>query len=225
MATNVLIAIGLAVGLTLLIAIIEILFQSKLRNVRLCCCTMGFVFYVLVLIIGNVASTLVAHSLVTALVAQPAANPSAGTQPAAAGQPADKPGVARAVFASVPWFWAAFLGVFAFEAILQRINLTFFDKGVLTISDWISKARDGAVAAAVKSHATALVRRERQLADRIAGNTNLTDQDLNAHVHNVLGAGRVQELEQAAAASSANPRLIKALALAAGDYDRASTLA
>jgi hypothetical protein len=166
----------------------------------------------------------VAYSLVTTYAGESSADAGQNDE-ANPAPPQESPRMMQDVLRALPWFWSAFLGVFAFEAILQRINITFFDKGVLTISDWISKARDGAVAAAVKSHATALVRREQLLADRIAANSNLTDQNLNAHVHNLLGSGRVQELDQAAAASNANPRLIKALALAAGAYDRASTIA
>ncbi len=221
MSLTVKIAIGLALLLTLIIGVIDVLYQSKLRNLRVCCGTIGFGLYLLVLIVGNVATTLVGHSLIEAYTAPPQSETVAKETSA---KSADPPRVAAAVFAAAPWFWSAFLGVFAFEAILQRINVTFFDKGVLTISDWISKARDGAVAAAVAGHAGMLVQREQRLAAKIAGPAGPSDIDLNTYVQNWLGPTRVQELEQLAAANHANPRLAKALALAAGAYDRASTL-
>jgi len=114
--------------------------------------------------------------------------------------------------------------VFGFEALLQRINVTFANQGVLTINDWISKARDGAVASAVESQVEAQTMREQQLAERLVQSHAISDADLNTYVENWLGAGRVAELDRAAAACGANPRLMKALALATGAYDRAATL-
>ncbi|HVV04191.1 MAG TPA: hypothetical protein VHC96_08205 [Puia sp.] len=41
--------------------------------------------------------------------------------------------------------------MFGFEVLIKRINLSFYGKGMLTIDDWITQAKNGAVAAAIKN--------------------------------------------------------------------------
>lgn len=220
MERDVFIAVPLAAVFTLLIALIEIAYQSKVRHVFVWCFRIGFLLYLLVLLAGNVATTMAATSVLKPFIDASAAAPAqAGSQdePGFAKQPAPPLGT------GLPWFWYAFLGVFGFEAVLQRVNVTFANQGVLTINDWISKARDSAVASAIASQVEARTKREQQLADRLVA-SNISDADLNTYVENWLGGGRVSELDQAAGACGANPRLMKALALATGAYDRAAAL-
>jgi hypothetical protein len=51
-----------------------------------------------------------------------------------------------------PWspLLYAFLGVFSFQAILNNVNITYLDQGVLAIKDWTRKARTIAVEAALQ---------------------------------------------------------------------------
>lgn len=117
-----------------------------------------------------------------------------------------------------PWFWYVFIGVFGFEAILKRVNLTFSGIGVLSINDWITKARDSAVADAIEAG----VQRDETAALRLAERLRkLPEQELNAHVVNMLGQGQVKVLDNAAANENPSAALVKALALAKADYKRA----
>lgn len=56
------------------------------------------------------------------------------------------------LFQSNSWFWYSVIGVFCFEAIIQNINITYSEKGVLTIRDWISKAKDRAAAKVIEKN-------------------------------------------------------------------------
>lgn len=128
------IAIAFAVGLSLLIGVIELSYRS---NAGLGACrSSAAVLYLLILSIGNAATTLLAAVTTAGFFVSTTTTASTPSQSAPLALP-------------FRWFWYAFLGVFGFEALLQNMNLTFFGKGVLSISDWIGKARDNAVASAV----------------------------------------------------------------------------
>jgi hypothetical protein len=116
------------------------------------------------------------------------------------------------------WFWYAFLGVFGFEAILKNLNLTFAEIGVLSINDWITKAKDAAVADVIEVD----VMYKLQMANALAAKLKtLPVNELNAHVSHILGNGQVVALDAAAITESADPQLMKALALAKGNYKAA----
>lgn len=116
------------------------------------------------------------------------------------------------------WFWYAFLGVFGFEAILKNVNLTFSDFGVLSINDWINKAKDMAIADAVEADVLKKEKLAQQLAQKLV---SLDESTINAHVINILGQSQLSALDAAARQGSADPKLIKALALAKGNYSSA----
>ncbi len=202
-------AAGLAAGFTLLISVIEVWHRSKASQLWLCVGT-AFLMYLVVLLVGNVASTAAAMSMVRPFVAD--AMPSDSETAAALTIPAQ-----------LLWFWSAFLGVFAFEAVFQRVNVTFADQGVLTIHDWINKARDSAVAKAIEQDVDARIRREQLLAVKL-DKSDISDSDLNTYVQNYIGGTAVKDLEASAERDGANARLAKAIALAQGAYDRASKL-
>lgn len=117
-----------------------------------------------------------------------------------------------------PWLWLSIIGVFGFETLLQRVNVTVADVGVLTINDWITKAKDAATADAIEAEVNAKEIDAKKLADRLA---TLDEDVLNAHVLNILGAGKVTTLDAASAQERANAKLVKALALAKGNYVQA----
>jgi hypothetical protein len=107
---------------------------------------------------------------------------------------------------------AAFAGVFAFEGVLSNTNVTVFGKGVLTIDDWIEKARSSAVEFAVERHARGLQDAVLKAAEALRG---LPEDQLNAHLLRVLGTpDKLAEIETMAAKSGANIRYYKALILA-----------
>lgn len=119
------------------------------------------------------------------------------------------------------WFIHAFIGVFGFEIVLKRVNVTFSDSGVLTINDWITSARDTAVAHAVEADVKEGEKRAQNLAQRLA---RLDDAALNAHVINLLGQQQLTYLDAAAQNGGADPGLIKGLALAKMDFKVASAI-
>lgn len=133
----------------------------------------------------------------------------------------DKPQGTEPLRLRFPGFWYAFLGVFGFKVLLQNINVTFFGKGVLSINDWIYKARDNAVASAIESQTNADSLRSQKLANRLK---ELSDDTLRAHVINALGTIRLQELEATAQSAGADARLTMALVLAHEAYDTARAI-
>src|SRR6266545_2847916 len=120
------------------------------------------------------------------------------------------------------WIWAAFLGVFGFQGILTRINVTVFGKGVLTIEDWIAKAEETAVARANEIYTDARFAQAQKTAGKLA---SLPEADLNAHVTTHLGIAVIAELEKAAKDAKANAALLKAQALASQKPNEAKAIA
>jgi hypothetical protein len=107
-------------------------------------------------------------------------------------------------------FVYAFLGVFAFRGILS--NLSYNALGAnLSVGDWITKARDSAVAAVlakqVRGENEDHQRRTRRLRE-------LPELDLNANIAQLLGEDMVMQLEDEARQSNTDPMLYKALHLA-----------
>lgn len=186
------IAAIIALPLSSLIVAIEI---TRASNSSLQRAIRGPTFlYLLIVYVGNVFTTFLAAATASKTI---------------------PPGVAPA------WIWYAFLGVFGFEAILKNLNLTFADIGVLSINDWITKAKDAAVADVIEAD----VMFQLQMANALAAKLKaLPVNELNAHVSHILGNGQVGVLDAAAIAESADPQLMKALALAKGNYKAAHAI-
>jgi hypothetical protein len=208
-------ACGLALAFTVVIAVIELVSKSKSR-VPIGLVSSEFLVYLMILIVGNIATTMAASGVGVTLATAEAEPGGADVEPAESRIDSER---------SIPgpmWFWYAFVGVFGFEVVLQNLNITFASRGVLTISDWISKARDQAVAEAIKRQTDAIAATAQRLASRLQ---TLPAADLNAHVLQLLGAQRLQEIETAAQQSGANASLAKGLALAyAAPVDAAAIL-
>lgn len=181
-------AIAIAIVFSLVLAAVEIPSLSK-KPLRSCMVPQS-VFYCVLLIFGNVVSTLLAAILVLRM------NPS---------------------LAPYYFIFAAFFGVFAFEVVLKNTNVTVFDKGVLTIQDWITKARNAAAAQAIERDIERMDVERGKLAARLS---KIPDTRLNTFVALKIpatgGANIVQQLDSAAQANSADPKLYKAYALVAG---------
>src|SRR5437016_6301866 len=125
------IALILAAALSFLICTIEVRSQSKVAAFGNCF-TGSFTVYVLIVIIGNTATTLVVATTLgysptasSGLVGSTAAPPSeqAPKQDGAKKQPGGEshgqtpraPVIPVTLLERLPWFWYAFLGVFGFE--------------------------------------------------------------------------------------------------------------
>lgn len=175
-------AIGIAIGLSLLIALIEIPSKSKSRF-RACLGGSSF-FYWLVLSFGNIITTLLASLAVVKLPASLA-----------------------------PYYpvLTPFFGVFGFETVLKNTNITMFDKGVLTIQNWIEKAANAAVADAIAKQEDLNEEDRDVLVKRL---TRLSEIEINTRVLSKLGPLAVGELDAAAKASAADPKLYKIFQLA-----------
>lgn len=174
-------AISIAIGLSLLIAFIEIPSQSK-SQIRACFVAPSFIYWV-VLSFGNGITTLLASLAVVKLPASLA-----------------------------PYYslFMAFFGVFGFETVLKNTNITMFDKGVLTIQNWIEKAANAAVAAAIAKQEDLTAQERDILVDQLM---KLPGAEINARVLDKMGAGAVKKLDAAAKASSADPKLYKVFQL------------
>jgi hypothetical protein len=108
-----------------------------------------------------------------------------------------------------------FLGVFAFSAIVSRINVTLFDKGVLTIDEWIGKARDNATAASIAGQ----VRRDYDRVERNARELQelLRPDELATYVQRYCGDPSLAEANKA-------PNKMLYLALELGGKPQASSI-
>ncbi len=105
---------------------------------------------------------------------------------------------------------AAIAGVFAFRAVLRNTNITLYQKNVLTIEDWVDRARDFAVASAIAREAEI---NEEYLVAAARKMSEYDVQTLNAWISVSLVAD-VQELEEAAQKAKAEVKYYKALVLA-----------
>ncbi len=103
---------------------------------------------------------------------------------------------------------SALVGVFAFEGMMKQINVTLFDKGVLTISDWISKARDFAIS-------SAYAKQSKMGIDKSVKNANLleslSEQILNTYLANANQD--VQQINALIAESGSVAKMYKAMTL------------
>lgn len=112
------------------------------------------------------------------------------------------------------FIFTAFIGVFAFQSIIKNMNVTILDKGVLTIQDWIDKAKTGAAAAAILHDVERTEIERGRLAQELAA---VADGKLNAFVASKLpaaaGVNIVPQLDASANANNADPKLYKAYAL------------
>lgn len=149
-------ALLISVGLTIILSFIQIMFDAKI-SAFVNCVTGPFILYLVVMITGNVITTLMASSLI-----------------------GDKlPGS--------PFIWYSFIGVFGFEALIQKINVTIFDKGVLSINDWITMAKASAVSASLRKSAERDIYEKQQLADKLIQKCSGQLQRIHEYAQNNLG--------------------------------------
>src|SRR5207248_2674452 len=125
-----------------------------------------------------------------------------------------------------PGYWgsfaAAFFGVFAFQGVLRNMNVTIFNKGVMTIQDWIAKASDSAVAAAIAKQARLDLARQRAIVERLM---EMPIEEVNTYVLQLLGSNTGAALDEAARREHADKKLYKALELASKVPDQLDAIA
>lgn len=124
-------------------------------------------------------------------------------------------------FPGWPLFWHVFFGVFAFHILIKHTNITMFDKGVLTIQDWVQKALEKAMAESLDKEAHQIQEAAIATAEKLRA---LPEPRLNTFVEQYLGSGSVEKLEIAARASNADPSHYKALDLALREPRGASAI-
>lgn len=199
MISDIAIAVLLTLCLSILIWIIDLMGAVNKPRVKVLIGFMPFI-YLLLLFFGNIVTTIVAASFI---------NTSASFQ-------------SFAFFDTYRWFWYSIIGVFSFEAIIQNINLTYSDKGILTISDWVSKARYSAIAAIVEKEVEIGNDEIQKLTVRIR---KLSESEIDTHIMDYLGEERFEELNRIITENSTiDQKLIKAKALAQDAFNEISSL-
>jgi len=195
------IAVSIALGMTIVLGLLEILYESRadLRS----CLTWPLLIYLFIYMMGNTFAT---------LLSRPAIGESL---------PAD-------LLSWSPFIYA-FAGVFAFQGVIGRTNITFFSQGILTIEDWISKSKSAAVDRALQNESKLIEKRASQLSDRAESyaqeiSANIPEERLNAHIRQHMGEGAVQMLEASAQAANADLLFVKSLALAYSVPDQAARI-
>ncbi|HXF84351.1 MAG TPA: hypothetical protein VNK49_03100 [Anaerolineales bacterium] len=180
---DILVAVLLAVAFSILISVIQVKSSCGSKaSYRACTLTGSFLLYLLILIIGNTATTLLASATITFAAA-----------------------------AKFAWFWYAFIGVFGFEILLKNMNLTFADRDVLSINDWITKARDNAVQSALEAQ----INLDEQVSQKLANDLlKLPEKELDTYIANMLGHDVLHRLQRNAKKQNVDFKLIKALFLA-----------
>jgi hypothetical protein len=153
--SDVMLALSIAVALSLLIACIEIPSKSK-AQIRACFVVHSF-FYWLILSVGNVTTTILAS---LAVVKMPV-------------------GLTPYYFVLCPFF-----GVFGFETVLKNTNVTMFDRGVLTIQNWIEKALNAAAGAAIDQQENIKQEQENKIVAKLM---SFSEEDINTRILYKMG--------------------------------------
>ncbi len=193
------IAIVFAVVLTLLICVIEFPNQAKV-SLR-ACLVWTSVPYLIIRSIGNAVTTVLACPLLNAKL-DGLVNPSSYYMLA---------------------FLDALAGVFAFHFVLSQTNVTVFQKSVLTIEDWITKALENAIGPANKKEAELAEDRLQRLVGDL--DLSLTDENkLNAQIDTAMGAGTAARLAAEATESGSDVKMYKLLTFATAKPDRAGSI-
>lgn len=199
MNNDIFIAITLTFFLSVVIYVIDLTSSSERSRIRPLF-SFSPVIYFLILFLGNVTSTLVTASFITA----------------------DETTQRILLFQSNSWFWYSVIGVFCFEAIIQNINITYSEKGVLTISDWISKAKDRAVAKVIEKNIEIDHDEIQLLSSKLL---KLNESEINTHILDYLGKDRFEKLKKLIEENpEIDPLLIKSKALAQDAFDEISSV-
>lgn len=133
--SNVGAAIILSSVLSIILPYLQAISEAKVHNLR-SFFHYSFVLYVLLTAFGHIITTLLAISLIESYL-----NPKPDQE------------LEQFVLAGPIWFWYATIGVFGFEVVIQKFNVSFFGSNVLSINAWISKAKKIAVERLIENYA------------------------------------------------------------------------
>lgn len=142
--------------LTIILAIVQIASDSKTTNLN-GILTLSFLLYVVIMAFGNAVTTLISAGIIDHFLAD---------------TPQQDSGIKQQFLIGPIWIWYSFLGVFGFEAIIQNINITFFDKGVLSISDWLTYAKKSATEATLEKISKIDIENTQRLAQKLIDTKN-----------------------------------------------------
>lgn len=199
MNSDILIAIFFTFLLSIVIFVIDLTSSSGSSRIKPLFSFSPFIYF-LILFIGNVITTLTTASFIDS----------------------DEAIRDFSLFQSYSWFWYSVIGVFCFEAIIQNINVTYSEKGVLTISDWISKAKDSAVAKVIEKNIEIDHDEIQVLSSKIQA---LQESEINTHIIDYLGKERFEKLKELIKENpEIDPILIKSKALAHDAFDEISSV-
>jgi hypothetical protein len=159
------VAVIFAVFTSIILSYIQIALDSKVSNPN-SYFTFPMAGYLFVMGFGIMLSTFLAVGIVDQL------DPTV-----AAGE--------KIVLKGPAWIWYAAVGVFGFEVIIQKLNVTLFDKGILSINDWITKSKATAVASTLQREATLTTDAEQGLAKDLY--ETLNGEQLHTHLLTILG--------------------------------------
>ena len=175
-------SVGIAVAASLLLALVEV--PSRSKTPIAACLNFQSLVYWIILSFGNAVTTILASLAVVKL-----------------------PNEISAYY----YLLCAFFGVFAFETILKNTNVTVFDRGVLTIQDWINKALNAAASSAVDNQVTEKHKQEARIVTKLM---HLSEKEINTLILQKFGDGAAAGLDLSAKSSGANAKQYKVLQLA-----------
>lgn len=199
MNSDILIAILFTFILSLVIYLIDLTSSSERSRIKPLF-SFSPVIYFLILFLGNVITTLITASYIESGEAIQGIS----------------------LFQSYSWFWFSIIGVFCFETIIQNINITYYEKAVLTISDWIAKAKDRAVAKVIEKNIEIEQDEIQLLSSKIL---KLPESEINTHILDYLGNDRFEKIKKLIDENSEiDPLLIKSKALAQEAFDEISSV-
>jgi len=199
MNSEIFIAIIFTFFLSIVIFVIDLTSSSERSRIKPLISFLPLIYFT-ILFLGNVITTLTTASFIAT----------------------DVTVEAFSLFQSNRWFWYSVIGVFCFEAIIQNINITYSEKGVLTISDWISKAKDRAVAKVIEKNIEIDNDEIQLLSGKIQ---KMEESEINTHILDYLGSDRFEKLKILIAENpEINSSLIKSKALAQDAFDEISSV-
>ena len=199
MNSEIFIAIIFTFFLSIVIFVIDLTSSSERSRIKPLISFLPLIYFT-ILFLGNVITTLTTASFIAS----------------------DVTVEAFSLFQSNRWFWYSVIGVFCFEAIIQNINITYSEKGVLTISDWISKAKDRAVAKVIEKNIEIDNDEIQLLSGKIQ---KMEESEINTHILDYLGSDRFEKLKILIAENpEINSSLIKSKALAQDAFDEISSV-
>jgi len=196
---NTILALIVSIILSGILGIIQIAYDSKIYNIK-GYLTLAFFIYLLIMTIGNIFVTLITASIFENIDISDIGNSSLGK-------------INTMLLQGPRWLWYSGIGVFGFQALIQKVNITIFDAGILAINEWIEKAKNSATASILERYADINIENIRRLANQLVDKFNIEEIHTLSSIH--LGNDIYMEItDQAKKNSNLNLELYLANILA-----------